>query len=854
MGLFVLVSLASGQKVSESSEHEFVAEVDSVAFLDSLRRAEAAALVNRATESHMNLKRVQYDGTVERELYPMVIDTHHDVIAALDNELVESSDRTRLRGVLLDLDPLLIRGATYYSGQGNREEMNRFATACVDTRLRADMKQMPFGKAEKLVYPSIVYCAASSAYNSGDYKSALKYFEEYLDGEGGDHREQIALFYGQAAINTGTQADAADRMVAEANRFPTNYNLLMVTLQNCLDAGMHDKMQPLMERALSMRPDDEQLINVQASLLEDIGNFDGALTLYSRLYDLHPESLGINKHLALCYYNLGAEHYNKAIVSDDDKIRKRSMRQSKAYFMSAASKLAAVVENDPTSAKYLKALAMTYGCLGESERLAEINTRLTALGMTPVTITGMPETVTYADNTPARASAAIPTFPEFAQVFVDQNIARFATRGEFERTEDFEKRMSQENFDAEYERLYRQAEQDYLKKYGGKLRISDLSLEPYDIDHETYRINSAMGPVILKVPYKDKEAETFKSGWNGVQLRNPRYFIRDNKVAIAAVDFVMPGGKTYSYQADDEAPYDYRQLIAGASVGSRIAHNAGSSQSDDRSNATATRVVQVKSDVDRDIPITSRRAEKTVVLIWANENYKNVSGVSGALNDGESFAEYCRKTLGVPDAQVIEMSDVTYAEMLTSMSRLRQITNTLGQGVDLIFFYAGHGIPDEATKDAFLLPIDGDGVTTVVSYPMRKLYSDLSSTRADNVMVFLDACFSGASRDGGMLAEARGVALKPNQAAPEGSMFVLSAATGQETALPYKEKNHGMFTYFLLKKLQESKGSATLSEIADYVIDNVRKNSLTVNRKSQTPTMRVSGNLAREYKSKSLRP
>ena len=69
----------------------------------------------------------------------------------------------------------------------------------------------------------------------------------------------------------------------------------------------------------------------------------------------------------------------------------------------------------------------------------------------------------------------------------------------------------------------------------------------------------------------------------------------------------------------------------------------------------------------------------------------------------------------------------------------------------------------------------------------------------------------------------RGVVLKAKAAAPKGNMFVLSAADGNETALPWKEKNHGLFTYYLLKKLQESKGNASLKEIADYVSTEVKK-------------------------------
>ena len=121
-------------------------------------------------------------------------------------------------------------------------------------------------------------------------------------------------------------------------------------------------------------------------------------------------------------------------------------------------------------------------------------------------------------------------------------------------------------------------------------------------------------------------------------------------------------------------------------------------------------------------------------------------------------------------------------------------------------------------------------------------------------MVFLDACFSGATREGGMLAEARGVALKPKPVSAEGNMFVLSAASDQETALPYTEKNHGLFTYYLLKKLQDSKGNVTLKELSNYVEDNVKKSSLAVNKKLQTPSTIVSGKLKDTWNSKKLRP
>ncbi|MDE5661041.1 MAG: caspase family protein, partial [Muribaculaceae bacterium] len=133
-----------------------------------------------------------------------------------------------------------------------------------------------------------------------------------------------------------------------------------------------------------------------------------------------------------------------------------------------------------------------------------------------------------------------------------------------------------------------------------------------------------------------------------------------------------------------------------------------------------------------------------------------------------------------------------------------------------------------------------------------------SDLNARSVMVFLDACFSGAERsdrEGATImgkTGARGAVIKAKEAAPKGNMFVLTAASGNETALPYAEKNHGLFTYFLLKKIQDTKGNVTLKELSDYVIKQVSHQSNFVNKKPQTPTAVTSGRMTEMWKSKKL--
>lgn len=104
-------------------------------------------------------------------------------------------------------------------------------------------------------------------------------------------------------------------------------------------------------------------------------------------------------------------------------------------------------------------------------------------------------------------------------------------------------------------------------------------------------------------------------------------------------------------------------------------------------------------------------------------------------------------------------------------------------------------------------------------------------------IVFLDACFSGTRRDGQMLASSRGVAIKVKNEPIAGKMVVFSAAQGDETAYPYNEHKHGLFTYHLLSILQEKGGCISLGELSDEVTKKVSRTSIVENDKRQTPTI-----------------
>lgn len=263
-------------------------------------------------------------------------------------------------------------------------------------------------------------------------------------------------------------------------------------------------------------------------------------------------------------------------------------------------------------------------------------------------------------------------------------------------------------------------------------------------------------------------------------------------------------------------------------------------------------VATLKSKVDKDIPENKQKNPNTFAVIIANENYQSVASVPFALNDGNIFREYCFKTLGVPEKQVKYIPNATGNQIKAQVTWLQNICKAFDD-VQIIFYYAGHGIPDESSRTAYLLPVDGLSTDVTTGYKLDDLYAALGSIPAKNVTVFMDACFSGSKRENGMLASARGVAIKARSGMPQGNMVVFSAAQGNETAYPNNDEKHGMFTYFLLKKLQETEGNVTLQELGEYITKNVSQQSILLNGKSQTPCVTPSATMGEEWRNWTLR-
>lgn len=254
-------------------------------------------------------------------------------------------------------------------------------------------------------------------------------------------------------------------------------------------------------------------------------------------------------------------------------------------------------------------------------------------------------------------------------------------------------------------------------------------------------------------------------------------------------------------------------------------------------------LASLSSGVDKNIPVGGQKNPHRIALIIGNEDYSgNLNAeinVKYARNDAEIFKRYANSVLGVEEINTFYLINATSGEMRREIDKVSELMKRLGSQTELIFYYAGHGLPDENTRIPYLIPVDVDATNLSSAIRLSDVYSKFGNTGAKRVTVFLDACFSGGGRNSGLLA-ARAVKVKAKEELVSGNMVVFSATTDEQSALPYDNEQHGMFTYFLLKKLQETGGDMTYGEMADYLKNKVSVESLRINGKEQDPVVRVS--------------
>ncbi|MBN2663752.1 MAG: caspase family protein [Bacteroidales bacterium] len=261
-------------------------------------------------------------------------------------------------------------------------------------------------------------------------------------------------------------------------------------------------------------------------------------------------------------------------------------------------------------------------------------------------------------------------------------------------------------------------------------------------------------------------------------------------------------------------------------------------------------IASLTSDIDKNIPQNAQNSNRFALII-GNEHYVANNGlavdVPFAINDALIFKEYAVNTLGIPVMQVKYINDATSSTM---KREIESFVNIMARNPNAEFFvyYAGHGYYD-AQDDPYMMPVNVKHNEINDALKLNDFYAALTQNQTKGVTVFLDACFSGGGRgDDGLVAGRTGLRRPTNNADMEGNLVVFAASSGQQTSKPFNDQKHGIFTYFLLKKLQETSGNLNYDQLDQYLLQNVSTTADLLFSEEQTPTVKVSPDAQNTWK------
>ena len=229
------------------------------------------------------------------------------------------------------------------------------------------------------------------------------------------------------------------------------------------------------------------------------------------------------------------------------------------------------------------------------------------------------------------------------------------------------------------------------------------------------------------------------------------------------------------------------------------------------------------SDVDRPSYQSSENPHNYALVVGIPK-YSNVPNADFADGDARAVRKHL-VSMGYPEKNIITLID----EKATMGTLAAKLESWLPKNVDekstVFVYFSGHGAPDVDSKEAYLVPWDGDPESLPsTALPLSRLYGDLNKLKARRVLVALDACFSGAGGRSVLPKGAKPLMTKVDTGASAlGKLVVFTASEAEQISGTLEDQRHGTFTYYFLKGLNgaayvpEREGHVTAGSLFTYL-------------------------------------
>ncbi len=124
-------------------------------------------------------------------------------------------------------------------------------------------------------------------------------------------------------------------------------------------------------------------------------------------------------------------------------------------------------------------------------------------------------------------------------------------------------------------------------------------------------------------------------------------------------------------------------------------------------------------------------------LVIGNNTYSHIRPLRTAVRDAETVAKVLQREYAF---RVTLLTNATRDEIVEALDKMRA---DLGEKENLLVYYAGHGVQDEASGRGYWLPVDAKRDTRARWIETTTVTDTLKAMTSKHVMVVADSCYSG---------------------------------------------------------------------------------------------------------------
>ena len=389
--------------------------------------------------------------------------------------------------------------------------------------------------------------------------------------------------------------------------------------------------------------------------------------------------------------------------------------------------------------------------------------------------------------------------------YVQEKTKPWMVRGEFEKTEAYQKRISGATMKKVRDKYMAEA----INYHGSSSIILDNAmLSRFDADAESFQvIIPKFGKINVAVPLNT--AQIFKQNWEYAEFENPSYILLDGKLVLAKVEMTINGTRyefNYPKGADTNAKLEFK--ATGTVANEEIPIYRGSGDPLKGLNVARAENLSVG---------------KYYALIIGVDDYKGSwSPLENAVHDARAIEKLLRSKYRFNQIRSLYNEAATRENIINEFLWL---VENAKQNDNVFIYYSGHGEFEKKLNKGYWVPVDAQTASISIYISNSDIQTFLGSIASKHTLMVADACFSGDIFRGKTVSVPFDDSDKYFKEVYNLKSVQAISSGGIEPVMDGGRDGHSVFAYYFLKALNENKenymdGSQLFDKIKVPIVNN----------------------------------